>query len=159
VLCLVLKCSFNEVELPFVLGSTGFIKKANSRNPSLRDFIIPGFAVFDLFFQLIIQMSFKMIAEGGVIKNRWGVTEEAVEGQELLGLIPKQFARRGECGCENLVVNLILPVVLEVIFMEFLYESIKGEGGDVCMIGSDPVTDTYVFNSRKDERNLFFGRD
>ena len=77
----------------FVLGSTGFVENTNSSNPSLKDFIILGLAVFDLFFQLIIQMSLKVVAEGSVIENRWGIAEKAVEGQELLRPIPKGFAR------------------------------------------------------------------
>lgn len=70
-----------------------FVKDMDSSNPSLEDFIILGLTVFDLFFQLIIQMSLKVVAESSVIDNRWGIAENAVEGQELLRPIPKGFAR------------------------------------------------------------------
>ena len=47
---LTLKRSLDDVELSLVLGSSGFVENTDSRNPSIKDFVIPGIAVLDLFF-------------------------------------------------------------------------------------------------------------
>ena len=57
---------------------TGLIKQAYSSNPSFKSFVILGLTVFDFLFELIIKMSFKMVAKGNFIKDR-GSVMEAVE--------------------------------------------------------------------------------
>jgi len=51
----------------------------------------------------------------GVVKNGGGATKKAVQAQKLLRPVPKGFMGQSQCGCKDFIVNLILPVILEVV--------------------------------------------
>ena len=50
-----------------------------------------AFTVFDLLFELIIEMSFEVVAKCDIVKDRGGVAKEAIETEKLLGPVPEGF--------------------------------------------------------------------
>ena len=53
-----------------------------------------------------------MIAKGSIVEGGRGVMQEAVQTEELLGPVPERFLRGSEGGGEDLIPDLVLPVVL-----------------------------------------------
>ena len=84
--------------------------------------------------------------------------EKAVKAKEMLGPVPEGCFRCSQCGGEDIITDLIFPVLLKIIGMELGDEISKGKGDDVVAHSSDPVVNLEVLNARDNHCDLFISR-
>ena len=73
----------------------------------------------------------------------------------MLGPVPEGHFRCSQGGSEDIITDLIFPVLLKIVGMEFRDEISKGKGDDVTMCSSDPVMNSEVLNARDNHCDLF----
>jgi hypothetical protein len=73
------------------------------------------------------------------------------------GIIPEQASALGHR--EEFMECILLPVLGEVVEMEFGHEGSERQGNDTITIGDDPIVNTGVHYSTNYERYLIVGND
>ena len=76
----------------------------------------------------------------------------------MLGPVPEGCLRHSQGRSEDIITDLIFPVLLKIVGMEFRDEISKGKGDDAITCSSDPVTNSEVLNARGNHCDLFISR-